>query len=136
MLVRSMWADCEMDPNLPYTSAMCPIEKNTLCPYGGCALDVQGVWNPQRGRWGARSNPMCTGTCGLVAMTPASHAEGRQFDPGQVYLENLHTPGCPNIFFGRGTQTKMRVEVATIKASLNNFGPRSYYLALHKMLKI
>ena len=26
------------------------------------------------------------GTCGLVAMTSASHAEGRQFDPGQVYL--------------------------------------------------
>ena len=24
------------------------------------------------------------GTCGLVAMTSASHAEGRQFDPGQV----------------------------------------------------
>jgi hypothetical protein len=23
-------------------------------------------------------------TCGLVAMTTASHAEGRQFDPGQV----------------------------------------------------
>ena len=29
--------------------------------------------------------PDCTGTCGLVAMTSASHAEGRQFDPGQVY---------------------------------------------------
>ena len=28
----------------------------------------------------------CTCTCGLVAMTSASHAEGRQFDPGQVYL--------------------------------------------------
>ena len=27
-----------------------------------------------------------SGTCGLVAMTSASHAEGRQFDPGQVYL--------------------------------------------------
>ena len=27
-----------------------------------------------------------TGTCGLVAMTSASHAEGRQFDPGQVYF--------------------------------------------------
>ena len=24
-------------------------------------------------------------TCGLVAMTSAQHAEGRQFDPGQVY---------------------------------------------------
>ena len=30
-------------------------------------------------------------TCGLVAMTSASHAEGRQFDPGQVYLHSdLH----------------------------------------------
>jgi hypothetical protein len=27
-----------------------------------------------------------TSTCGLVAMTSASHAEGRQFDPGQVYF--------------------------------------------------
>ena len=26
-------------------------------------------------------------TCGLVAMTSASHAEGRQLDPGQVYVE-------------------------------------------------
>ena len=25
-------------------------------------------------------------TCGLVAMTSAQHAEGRQFDPGQVYV--------------------------------------------------
>ena len=25
-------------------------------------------------------------TCGLVAMTSASHAEGRQLDPGQVYF--------------------------------------------------
>ena len=28
----------------------------------------------------------CHSTCGLVAMTSASHAEGRQFDPGQVYV--------------------------------------------------
>ena len=39
------------------------------------------------------------GTCGLVAMTSASHAEGRQFDPGQVYFtlgrvrENYTWPG-------------------------------------------
>ena len=26
--------------------------------------------------------------CGLVAMTSASHAEGRQFDPGQVYFRS------------------------------------------------
>ena len=29
-------------------------------------------------------NPVLS-TCGLVAMTPAQHAEGRQFGPGQVY---------------------------------------------------
>ena len=29
---------------------------------------------------------MARSTCGLVAMTSASHAEGRQFDPGQVYV--------------------------------------------------
>ena len=29
-------------------------------------------------------------TCGLAAMTSASHAEGRQLDPGQVYI----IPGC------------------------------------------
>ena len=39
-------------------------------------------------------------TCGLVAMTSASHAEGRQFDPGQVYVcrawatRNALTKGC------------------------------------------
>ena len=27
-------------------------------------------------------------TCGLVAITSASHAEGRQFDPGQVYVRS------------------------------------------------
>ena len=41
---------------------------------------------------GARTHTRCcavdrvTSTCGLVAMTSASHAEGRQFDPGQVYV--------------------------------------------------
>ena len=29
--------------------------------------------------------------CGLVAMTSASHAEGRQFDPGQVYSQNFES---------------------------------------------
>ena len=28
-------------------------------------------------------------SCGLVAMTSASHAEGRQFDPGQVYFSTM-----------------------------------------------
>ena len=33
-----------------------------------------------------RPRRVCKGTYGLVAMTPASHAEGRQLDPGQVYF--------------------------------------------------
>ena len=49
---------------------------------------------PIVGSWAAvscwRRSYVCVyvyiGTCGLVAMTSASHAEGRQFDPGQVYL--------------------------------------------------
>ena len=39
-----------------------------------------------------------SGTCGLVAMTSAQHAEGRQFDPGQVYF------GCKYVFLQRGPQ--------------------------------
>ena len=35
----------------------------------------------------------CQSTCGLVAMTSASHAEGRQFDPGQVYFFHS-SPQC------------------------------------------
>ena len=30
---------------------------------------------------------LCQGTRGLVAMTSAQHAEGRQFDPGRVYAQ-------------------------------------------------
>ena len=33
---------------------------------------------------GTMHGPIVTSTRGLVAMTSASHAEGRQFDPGQV----------------------------------------------------
>ena len=40
-----------------------------------------------------RPRRVCKGTCGLVAMTPASHAEGRQLDPGQVYFFGLE--GAP-----------------------------------------
>jgi hypothetical protein len=36
-------------------------------------------------------------TCGLVAMMSASHAEGRQFDPGQVYLHGVQEVIC---YFG------------------------------------
>ena len=44
----------------------------------------------------ARTSATCT--CGLVAMTSASHAEGRQFDPGQVYLQ-WHLHDCRHMLF-------------------------------------
>jgi hypothetical protein len=51
-------------------------------------------------------------TCGLVAMTSASHAEGRQFDPGQVYLtapwaQPTHGSGAdPEVARPRGPMDK------------------------------
>ena len=36
------------------------------------------------------TNRVLQSTCGLVAMTSAQHAEGRQFDPGQVYVQNAN----------------------------------------------
>ena len=33
---------------------------------------------------GIKKKTLSSSTCGLVAMTSASHAEGRQFDPGQA----------------------------------------------------
>ena len=36
-----------------------------------------------------------TRTCGLVAMTSAPHAKGRQLDPGQVYSPYLPVAGLP-----------------------------------------
>ena len=49
------------------------------------------VWGWVRAGWLAltlapRPPPGLRSTCGLVAMTSASHAEDRQFDPGQVYF--------------------------------------------------
>ena len=44
-----------------------------------CKCPMRDISNSSRWRLD------CHGTCGLVAMTSASHAEGRQFDPGQVY---------------------------------------------------
>ena len=38
-------------------------------------------------------------TCGLVAMTSASHAEGRQFDPGQVYFSFNSQPMGRQAYF-------------------------------------
>ena len=84
-------------------------EFESLCPHACSAFSyliiciaVGTCW--VLGAWAARRNRMLTSylgytmhtsTCGLVAMTSASHAEGRQFDPGQVYelcLSALATP--------------------------------------------
>ena len=52
------------------------------------------------------------GTCGLVAMTSASHAEGRQFDPGQVYCRAIAMcDGCCRL------ETMSAHEAALEKAS-------------------
>ena len=51
----------------------------TQCKHRLCLMLCFMITQPQ----------MEMSTCGLVAMTSASHAEGRQFDPGQVYLHRL-----------------------------------------------
>ena len=48
-------------------------------------------------------------TCGLVAMASASHAEGRQFDPGQVYPSS-HQAQRRNLL--HGSQWKPQSECA------------------------
>ncbi len=57
---------------------------------GDCAADtvmlavwIQWRWDPTSP---TKPAPWCQSTCGLVAMTSASHAEGRQLNPGQVYI--------------------------------------------------
>ena len=45
-----------------------------------------------------------TSTCGLVAMTSAQHAEGRQFDPGQVYF-GVAPAGGQRRWQGQGSST-------------------------------
>ena len=57
------------------------------------------------------------GTSGLVAMTSASHAEGRQFDPGLVYfvaqpvhrLKTLYVPCGLHIQLGKLLQVAVKV---------------------------
>ena len=44
------------------------------------------VWADTSYTLGRLSN-IAYSTCGLVAMTSAQHAEGRQFDPGRVYAQ-------------------------------------------------
>ena len=66
------------------------------CPTNaGLVLDMHVMWNVATSSLSsmqAEHVQYCKlfaipgSTCGLVAMTSASHAEGRQFDPGQVYV--------------------------------------------------
>ena len=39
------------------------------------------------------SGELARSTCGLVAITSASYAEGRQFDPSQIY-DSSHASSC------------------------------------------
>ena len=70
--------------------------KTIHTPAGEDGLPRMSRW-PHRGQqraWHAQlacDSHIVVSTCGLVAMTSASHAEGRQFDPGQVYVRfRLH----------------------------------------------
>ena len=59
--------------------------------------------------WMGKPQMIKHGTSGLVAMTSASHAEGRQFDPGLVYfvarlfhrLKTLYVPCGLHIQLGK-----------------------------------
>ena len=51
-----------------------------------------GETNLQTERGLLSAKRLSAGTCGLVAMTSASHAEGHQFDPGQVYSPQQTAP--------------------------------------------
>ena len=66
----------------------------------------EGSWVKEEGSWvkedrmkhvardvsSLKSQLSAQCTSGLVAMTSASHAEGRQFDPGKVYLRSNSSP--------------------------------------------
>ncbi len=56
-----------------------PVNAHAKGRGGACARRASG------GDCTRRLARVLRGTCGLVAMMSASHAEGRQFDPGQVY---------------------------------------------------
>ena len=55
----------------------CPYPQTQRCPTCLCILPILCALRQFPGHW--------HGTHGLVAMTSAQHAEGRQFDPGWVY---------------------------------------------------
>ena len=54
-------------------------------------------------------------TCGLVAMTSASHAEGRQLDPGQVYFVSCGRGVPCNLLFGSGDCTPDSLRGSSVK---------------------
>ena len=68
-------------------------------------------------------------TCGLVAMTSASHAEGRQFEPGQVYL-------LRPLYLGRADQrfrgSLCACHVARLEPSLRAFSHGGHYGKIEK----
>ena len=67
------------------------------------------TWN------GALSNS----TCGLVAMTSAPHAEGRQFDPGQMYHYQLQSGSASaKIMLGNSTAMSLLTHLRATSARL------------------
>ena len=68
-LAQRLWPASELVPG----GKKRDVEKRGCCPECGPLEDTSASATSGRS------------TCGLVAMTSASHAEGRQFDPGQVY---------------------------------------------------
>ena len=61
-------------------------------------------------------------TCGLVAMTSAPHAEGRQFDPGQVYRSTTNQYTCVSSRKLLATKYTARLHVMSLCASRSSVG--------------
>ena len=59
-----------------YSSKTCFVDVITFPPSAPCP-----------GKSGSLHVLVFQGTCGLAALASAQHAEGRQFDPGQVYAK-------------------------------------------------
>ena len=49
------------------------------------------------------------GTSGLMAMTSASHAEGRQFDPGLVYFTLYYAAACIALAFAHALFSRLPI---------------------------
>ena len=73
-----------------------------------------------------------SGTCGLVAMTSAQHAEGRQFDPGQVYFSRSNRGGALARSLARSLHTVQTFSLAPQRANVVARTPRKRRPASHR----